>query len=144
VKNDESFIWKGKIEMSHKTGFNLIKKIFMLFSMMYLGIMLIATICLGAENDKQVIKGKDGAEMVLIPAGEFQMGSNDGFQRPDEKPVHTVYLNAFYMDIYEVTNAQYRRFVKETGHKEPEGSSLVDGYLHRGFNPWSDERFNGG
>ena len=66
--------------MSHKTGFNLIKKIFMLFSMMYLGIMLIATICLGAENDKQVIKGKDGAEMVLIPAGEFQMGSNDGFR----------------------------------------------------------------
>jgi len=52
-------------------------------------------------------------------------------------------FNAFYMDIYEVTNAQYRRFVKETGHKEPEGSSLVDGYLHRGFNPWSDERFNG-
>jgi len=107
-----------------------------------LGIMVFATICFGAENDK-IIKGKDGAEMILIPAGEFQMGSNDGFRRPDEKSVHTVYLNAFYMDIYEVTNAQYRRFVKETGHKEPEGSSLIDGYLHRGFNPWSDERFNG-
>ena len=47
--------------------------------------------------------------MVLIPAGEFQMGSNDGDD--DEKPVHTVYVDAFYMDKYEVTNAQYKAFV---------------------------------
>jgi formylglycine-generating enzyme required for sulfatase activity len=47
--------------------------------------------------------------MVLIPAGEFQMGSNDG--EFDEKPVHTVYVDAFYMDAYEVTNAQYKEFV---------------------------------
>ena len=47
--------------------------------------------------------------MVLIPAGEFQMGSNDG--EFDEKPVHTVYVDAFYMDVYEVTNAQYKKFV---------------------------------
>lgn len=107
-----------------------------------MGIMLFATVGFSAENDK-VIKGKDDVEMVLIPAGEFQMGSNDGFRRDDEKPVHTVYLNAFYMDKYEVTNAQYRRFVKETGHKEPKGFSFVNGYLHRGFNPWSDENFNG-
>ena len=49
------------------------------------------------------------ADMVLIPAGEFQMGSNDGDE--DEKPVHTVYVDAFYMDKYEVTNAQYKAFV---------------------------------
>ena len=49
------------------------------------------------------------ADMVLIPAGDFQMGSNTG--DPDEKPVHTVYVDAFYMDIHEVTNAQYRQFV---------------------------------
>ncbi|MDQ1316996.1 MAG: Formylglycine-rating enzyme family protein [Candidatus Poribacteria bacterium] len=137
---------KGKIEMSQKTEFNLIRKVLILFSLVYLGIMLIPITGFGeetaAKNDKQVIKGKDGSEMVMIPAGDFQMGSNDGFRRPDEKPVHTVYLNAFYMDKYEVTNAQYRRFVKETGHKEPEGTSLVDGRLHSGFNPWSDERFN--
>ena len=48
-------------------------------------------------------------DMVLIPAGDFQMGSNIG--DPDEKPVHTVYVDAFYMDIHEVTNAQYRLFV---------------------------------
>ena len=49
------------------------------------------------------------ADMVLIPAGDFQMGSNTG--DPDEKPVHTVYVDAFYMDIREVTNAQYKQFV---------------------------------
>jgi formylglycine-generating enzyme required for sulfatase activity len=51
--------------------------------------------------------------MALIPAGEFLMGSNDG--ESDEKPVHTVYLDAFYMDKYEVTNAQYARFLNEYG-----------------------------
>ncbi|MDE0684506.1 MAG: SUMF1/EgtB/PvdO family nonheme iron enzyme, partial [Candidatus Poribacteria bacterium] len=47
--------------------------------------------------------------MVLIPAGEFKMGSHAG--KNNERPVHTVYLDAFYMDIYEVTNAQYKIFV---------------------------------
>jgi iron(II)-dependent oxidoreductase len=61
--------------------------------------------------------GRDGAPMVLIPAGKFQMGSNDGADR--EKPTHTVYLDAFYMDKYEVTNAQYRKFMEATGHSAP-------------------------
>ena len=47
--------------------------------------------------------------MVLIPAGEFQMGSSNG--EFDEKPVHAVYIDAFYMEVYEVTNAQYKKFV---------------------------------
>ena len=46
--------------------------------------------------------------MVLIPAGEFLMGSNDRFE---ERPVHTVYVDAFYMDTHQVTNAQYKVFV---------------------------------
>ena len=49
-------------------------------------------------------------DMVLIPAGNFQMGSNTG-NPADAKPVHTVYVDAFYMDIHEVTNAQYKQFV---------------------------------
>ena len=48
--------------------------------------------------------------MVLIPAGEFQMGSNGGEGDESEQPVHAVYIDAFYMDIYEVTNAQYKEF----------------------------------
>lgn len=43
--------------------------------------------------------------MVLIPAGSFQMGDafNEGYY--DERPVHSVYVSAFYMDAYEVTKA---------------------------------------
>ena len=55
------------------------------------------------------IVGNDGAEMVLIPAGEFQMGSDIGID--NQRPVHTVYVDAFYMDVYEVTNAQFKAFV---------------------------------
>ena len=50
-------------------------------------------------------------EMALIPAGEFQMGSNDRDTDGHQKPVHTVYIDAFYMDKYPVTNAQYQKFV---------------------------------
>lgn len=49
------------------------------------------------------------ANMALITAGRFQMGSGSGAF--DEKPVHTVYVDAFYIDKYEVTNAQYKKFV---------------------------------
>jgi formylglycine-generating enzyme required for sulfatase activity len=86
--------------------------------------------------------GTDGATMILIPAGEFQMGS-DGITS-DEKPVHPVYLDAFYIDEREVTNGQYRQFVEATGHREPEGYALLaSGNWRYGFKPWSDENFNG-
>ncbi len=49
------------------------------------------------------------AGMVLIPAGEFDMGSNDGHS--DEQPVHKVYTDAFYMDETEVSNLNFKRFV---------------------------------
>lgn len=55
-------------------------------------------------------------QMALVPAGEFTMGSNDGTD--DEKPAHTVYLDAFYIDKYEVTNAFYKTCV-EAGACEP-------------------------
>ena len=51
------------------------------------------------------------SDMVLIPAGEFKMGSNDNDAENDEKPRHTVYIDAFYIDKYEVTNAQYKKFI---------------------------------
>lgn len=54
--------------------------------------------------------GKDGMPLILVPAGEFTMGSagNDA----DERPVHTVYLDAFLIDRTEVTNAMYAGCVK--------------------------------
>ncbi|MBI3450060.1 MAG: SUMF1/EgtB/PvdO family nonheme iron enzyme [Acidobacteria bacterium] len=60
------------------------------------------------------ITGADGAAMVLVPAGEFLMGSgsSDGQAEADERPQHRVTLNAFYIDRYEVTNGQYATFLK--------------------------------
>jgi len=49
-------------------------------------------------------------DWVTIPAGEFQMGSENG--EDDEKPVHTVYLDEFQIGKYEVTNLQYAQCVK--------------------------------
>ena len=67
-----------------------------------------------------IYHSEDGTEMVLIPAGEFQMGDAFGEnENRDELPVHTVYMDAFYMDIYEVTNAQYGKFMDATGHRAP-------------------------
>ena len=50
-------------------------------------------------------------DTVLIPAGEFQMGNDGSDAEDDEKPVHTVYVDAFYIDKYEVTNVEYKKFV---------------------------------
>jgi formylglycine-generating enzyme required for sulfatase activity len=60
-------------------------------------------------------------DMVLIPAGSFSMGCDtdaDAFSA-DEKPLHKVFLDAYYIDRYEVTNAQYRLFILATGRSAP-------------------------
>ena len=62
----------------------------------------------------------DADTMVLIPAGDFEMGSNDKEAKDNEKPVHTVYLDAFYVDKYEVTIGQYKQFLQATGHPAPD------------------------
>ena len=79
-----------------------------------------------------VISPIDGAEMVLVPEGEFTMGISqeelyqilmlDERQNPvyvTETPARTVRLKAFYIDRYPVTNYQYRKFIKHTGHRHP-------------------------
>ena len=80
-----------------------------------------------AEIPKR-ITGKDGTPMVLIPAGEFEMGNNEG--EDHEKPVHTVYVDAFYMDIYEVTNAQFQKFFESDGLRRIHWSLERPGFNH--------------
>ena len=81
------------------------------------------TVFISAEGyrseSQKVIIGMDGAEMVLIPAGDFFMGSPEGEGRDDEHPQHKVFVDTFYMDKYEVTNDQYKQFMDATGHKAP-------------------------
>ncbi len=61
--------------------------------------------------------GPDGAPMMLVPAGPFPMGSDDG--EADERPRHTVTLPAFYIDRFEVTHEQYARFLEASAHPAP-------------------------
>ena len=56
------------------------------------------------------IRDKTNVEMVLIPADEFVMGNDEG--ESDEKPAHTVYMDSYYIDKYEVTNELYEMCVK--------------------------------
>jgi formylglycine-generating enzyme required for sulfatase activity len=84
-----------------------------------------------AAVDK-VSEDAQGADMVLIPAGAFVMGSDKlpskdestgvGTIKPwylDEHPSHKVDLQGYYIDRYEITDAQYRKFVAATGHTPP-------------------------
>jgi len=78
----------------------------------------------------------DEDRMVLIPGGEFIMGSDsqeDG--KPgydygvDEEPRHKVYLKPFYIDKYEVAIGEYRGFLKATGREWFGDSDIPEGYL---------------
>src|SRR5947209_6407772 len=53
------------------------------------------------------------AGMVLLPGGRFTMGSDRGF--PNEAPAHAVTLSPFWIDVDEVTNDTFARFVAATG-----------------------------
>jgi formylglycine-generating enzyme required for sulfatase activity/uncharacterized caspase-like protein len=71
---------------------------------------------------------KDGMILFYVPAGEFRMGSDSG--DADEKPVHTVTLDAFWIDQTKVTNAMYAKCVNEGKCDPPSSinSSTRDSY----------------
>ena len=70
--------------------------------------------------EPEIVSKSDGTTMMLIPTGTFEMGDSFGEGLPHELPVHTVTVNAFYMDVAEVTNAVYKQFLDATGHKAPD------------------------
>jgi serine/threonine-protein kinase len=88
-----------------------------------------------------LVREKDGMEMAYIPAGEFEMGADadegyeicqeyrDNCERSwyeDEDPVHTVYLDAYWIDRYEVTNAQFAVFLNEMGNQSEGGTTWLE------------------
>lgn len=58
----------------------------------------------------------DGAAMARVPAGSFSMG---GTKNENEKPVHSVKLPLYYIDLTEVTHRQYLYFCNQSGHRPP-------------------------
>lgn len=65
----------------------------------------------------RVLGSREPEGMVWIPGGEFVMGSGDQSGPANERPAHRVKLDGFWMDEHEVTNAEFRKFVEETGYK---------------------------
>ena len=65
----------------------------------------------------QDVAGRDGAPLILIPAGPFFMGSETG--QEDERPIHRIELDAFYIDKYEVTVSRYTRFLRAQSPDRP-------------------------
>ena len=94
-------------------------------SSLVLVVALLGTICSCGikKTDPELVTDPDEripqhtkADMVLIPAGEFQMGTNRIKDHDEAQPIHTVYLDAFYMDTHEVTIKAYYEFLLDTGH----------------------------
>jgi len=90
------------------------------------------------------ITSKDGSEMLLIKAGTFSMGGMEedlaNFPRKEylnylaERPRHTVSISAFYMDKFEITQAQYTRFldhIEQTGDRSMDHPEQPDNLDHR-------------
>jgi len=116
-----------------------------------------------AASIQTAVRPQDEATMVYVPEGEFLMGASEadlarvGAGGPpklaggDEQPQHPVFLEAFWIDQTEVTNAQYSNFVNLTGYKteaelERTGTSLgeqIEGaafYHPRGIETGIDDK----
>ncbi len=84
-------------------------------------------------------------DMVYIPAGEFLMGSDEKEAKKSEKPVHSVYTDACFMDKYLVTNAQFKDFIDANPQwRKPQPSKdHIDEIYHDGayLEHWHENNF---
>lgn len=76
--------------------------------------LLLVFVLIGCHKKNVERKGHDG--MVWIPGGVFTMGSDDQNSYEHERPAHQVHVDGFWMDVTEVTNKQYKKFVDATGY----------------------------
>ena len=66
-------------------------------------------------------------QMILIPAGSFNMGDRIDEIKKSEQLQHTVYLDAYYIDVHEITNAEYVTFLNDVGnHVSSNGITWID------------------
>ncbi|MFQ5964936.1 MAG: SUMF1/EgtB/PvdO family nonheme iron enzyme [Candidatus Scalinduaceae bacterium] len=92
---------------------------------------------------KEALPGiKEKCDMVLIPAGPFVMGIND--IKREQRPSHKVYVDAFYIDRYEVTNAQYYEFLDYIKKTNDHSKCRTDEPGNKDHTPlnWEDDYYN--
>ena len=102
---------------------------------------LIAICCLlvtEADSEVRAVVGSSNNDtdappgMVWIPGGEFTMGTDDIRSLPNERPAHRVRVEGFWIDVCDVTNADFAKFVEATGYvttaeKKPNWEELKKG-----------------
>ena len=71
------------------------------------------------ERRKELLPEANARRMKLVAAGPFSMGGRDEDSPSNERPSHTVYISAYHISPFPVTNADYREFVNCTGYKTP-------------------------
>ena len=89
------------------------------------------------------IKGQDGVEMLLVPEGEFIMGLPASEPGSSENPLRKIYLKAFYIDKYEITNSQYQRCVAAGFCKDPSLITDYPGTIHEDGKNWYKDKTMG-
>jgi sulfatase modifying factor 1 len=77
------------------------------------------TLARNPQGGQEFWREKDGAIVVRIPGGEFQMGSPESEGEPSEHPPHAVRVDGFLLDKTEVTWGQYKRFMAASGRAPP-------------------------
>jgi formylglycine-generating enzyme len=85
----------------------------------FLTISLILFGCGGNPSSPQppaAAPGEAPPGMVWIPGGQFLMGDDGEYAGADERPIHAVRVDGFFMDTHTVTNKQFSEFVKATGY----------------------------
>jgi formylglycine-generating enzyme required for sulfatase activity len=95
------------------------------------------------EMKKVLVEIKQKCDMALIPAGTFTMGSKFDEFNEDEKPLHEVYLDAYYIDRFEVTNAQYWEFLDHMKRTGDHSKCSKDEPKYKDHSPdkWWEDRY---
>jgi formylglycine-generating enzyme required for sulfatase activity len=75
-----------------------------------------AAACFPARPDTSLSEPAINQDLVLVPAGWFLMGENNA--RPSNNPQRSVYLNTYYIQIAEVTRAEFAEFIETTGYQK--------------------------
>jgi len=88
---------------------------------------------LGVGNT--MVSSQDGMILLYVSSGEFTMGSGAGDD--DEKPIHQVYLDAFWIDQTEITNDMFAKFISETSYVT-DMEKLGYSFVYQGGESWLD------
>src|SRR5215211_9403181 len=103
---------------------------------------LITTPAVTVNVGATLVSPKDNMTLVVVPAGEFIMGSEQGLT--DEQPAHNVMLDTFWLDKTETTNEMYRRCVEAGACDLPSSTSYYDDNAYAKhpvvFVSWSDAK----